>query len=132
MNVADVAPGGTLTEAGTGSAAGMLDASVTALPPVGAAWFKVAVQVVEAPDVTLVGLQTSEDTPRAGVMVTVAMVLPPSGAVTVTVSEAATEPAVAVKVAVVVVAGTVSEAGTGNAVVLFDASVTVLPPAGAA
>ena len=37
VNVADIAPGGTLTEAGTGSAAGMLDASVTALPPVGAA-----------------------------------------------------------------------------------------------
>jgi hypothetical protein len=89
------------------------------------------VQVVVTPDVTLVGLQPSEDTPRAGVIVTVAMVLPPSVAVTVTVSEAATEPAVAVKVAVVVAAGTVSEAGTGNAVGLFDASVTVLPPAGA-
>jgi hypothetical protein len=90
------------------------------------------VHVVVAPDVTLVGLQTSDDMPRAGVTVTVAMVLPPSVAVTVTVSEAATEPAVAVKVAVVALAGTVSEAGTGNAAGLFDARATVLLAASAA
>jgi hypothetical protein len=86
VNVADVAPAGTLSEAGTGSAAVLLDASVTALPPAGAVWFKVAVHVVAAPEVTLVGLQASDDTPRIGVTVTVAVVLPPPRvAVTVTV-----------------------------------------------
>jgi len=43
------------------------------------------VQVVEAPEVTLTGLQTSEDTARLGITVTVAVMLPPSVAVNVTV-----------------------------------------------
>jgi hypothetical protein len=37
VNVADVAPVGTLTEAGIVSAAVLFDASVTTLPPAGAA-----------------------------------------------------------------------------------------------
>ena len=43
----------------------------------------------------------------------------------------ATEPAVAVNVAEVEPTGTVTDAGTGSAVVLFEAIVTVLPPLGA-
>jgi hypothetical protein len=43
-----------------------------------------------------------------------------------------TEPLVAVKVVAVAAAGTVTEAGTGSAVVLLDARVTTLPPVGAA
>jgi hypothetical protein len=43
----------------------------------------------------------------------------------------ATEPAVAVNVAVVAPAATATETGTGSAVVLFDASVTLLLPAAA-
>jgi hypothetical protein len=41
--------------------------------------------VVDAPDVMLVGLQTRDETARLGVTVTVAVVLAPSVAVTVTV-----------------------------------------------
>jgi hypothetical protein len=92
----------------------------------------VTVHVVEAPEVTLVGLQTSEDTAGPGVTVTVAVVLPPRVAVSVTVWVVATEPEMAVNVVEVTVAGTVTEAGTGNAVVLLEASVTGLPPVGAA
>ena len=90
------------------------------------------VHVVDAPEATLVGLQTSEDTAGPGVTVTVAVVLPPSVAVTVIVWDVATEPAVAVKVVDVNVAGTVTEASTGSAAVLLDDSMTVLPPVGAA
>jgi len=46
----------------------------------------VTVHVVAAPEVTLVGLQASDDTPRTGVTVTVAVALvPASVAVKVTV-----------------------------------------------
>jgi hypothetical protein len=94
----------------------------------------VTVQVVGAPEVRLVGLQTSEDTTglAAGTTVTVAVVLPPSVAVRVTVWLVATDPAVAVKVAEDVVAATGTDAGTGSAVGLFEDNVTVLPPVGAA
>jgi hypothetical protein len=44
----------------------------------------------------------------------------------------ATVPEVAVNVADVAAAGTVTEAGTGSAVVLLDARATTLPPVGAA
>ncbi len=43
----------------------------------------------------------------------------------------ATDPAVAVNVAEVALAGTVMDGGTGNATGLFDAIATVLPPVGA-
>jgi hypothetical protein len=43
----------------------------------------------------------------------------------------ATEPAVAVKVVEFVAALTVTDAGTGSAVVLLDDRVTALPPGGA-
>jgi hypothetical protein len=92
----------------------------------------VIVQVVAAPDVRLGGAHVSDATLGPGVTVTVVGVLAPSVAVTVTVWDVATEPAVAANVVEFVVAGTVTEAGTGNAAVLFDATVTVLPPAGAA
>ena len=89
------------------------------------------VHVVEAPDTTVAGEHASADTAGLGVMVTLAVVLPPSVAVTVTVCDVATVPAVVVNVAVVAAAGTVTEVGTGSAAVLFEASVTALPPVGA-
>jgi hypothetical protein len=89
----------------------------------------VTVHVVLAPDVTLEGAHARDETLGPGVTVTVAVVLPPSVAVTVTVWDVATVPAVAVNVVDVVLAGTVTEAGTSNAVVLFDEIPTVLPPA---
>jgi hypothetical protein len=133
LNVVEFVLAGTVTDAGTGSAAVLLEPSVTVLPPVGAGWFKVTVQIVEMPMVRLSGLQTSEPTlGPLGVTVTVAVVLPPSVAVSVTVCEVVTVPAVGVKVVEVAAAGTVTDAGTGSAVVLFEASPTVAPPAGAA
>ena len=85
VKFAEVALAGTVTEAGTGSAVVLLDVNVTALPPDGAAWLKVTVQVVAAPDVTLAGAHASDDTRTTGVTVTVAVTPPPSVAVTVTV-----------------------------------------------
>ena len=87
--------------------------------------------MVAAPDVTLAGAHASDDTRMTGVTVTVAVALPPSVAVTVTVCDVVTVPLVAVKVADVAAAGTVRDAGTGSAA-LFEAKVTTLPPAGAA
>jgi hypothetical protein len=85
VNVADVAPAGTVTVAGDGSAGGLFEARATVLPPAGATWVKVMVHVVTAPERSAVGLQASEDAEGLGETVTVAAVLPPSVAVTVTV-----------------------------------------------
>ena len=52
--------------------------------------------VVEAPEITLAGAHASEETAGLGATVTLAVVLPPSVAVTVTVCDVATLPAVAV------------------------------------
>jgi hypothetical protein len=91
----------------------------------------VTVHVLDAPDVTLPGVHASESTlGLGGVTVTVAVVLAPSVAVTVTVWAVTTEPAVAVKLAEFAEARTVTEAGTGSAA-LFEASVTTPPPSGA-
>ena len=133
VNVADVELAGTVTEPGTGSAAALLDESVTMRPPVGGACVKVIVQVVETPGVTLAGAHASEDTlGRLGTTVTDAVALAPRVAVNLTVWDDGTEPAVAVNVVELALAATVAVAGTGSAGALLEASVTVLPPAGAA
>jgi hypothetical protein len=59
--VAPVAPAATLTDGGTVSA-GLLDESPTTVPPAGAACVRVTEQVVEAPELTLVGLQARVET----------------------------------------------------------------------
>ena len=87
--------------------------------------------VVTAPDATVVGTHASVDTDGIGATVTVAVALLPKVAVTVTVCEVATEPPVAVNVVAAALAGTVTDAGTGNAAALLEASATTLPPAGA-
>ena len=60
MNVPVVDPAATVTEAGTVSAAKLLD-TVT-LAPLGAAWLRVMVQVAEEFCARLGGLQLSEET----------------------------------------------------------------------
>lgn len=90
------------------------------------------VHVVDVPEVTLVGAHARDVTAGLGVTVTTTVVLPPNVAVRVTVCGVATEPPVAVNVEDVAAAATATEAGTDNAAVLFDASVTTLPPPGAA
>jgi hypothetical protein len=85
VKVVDVPFAGTVTAVGTGSTAALLDASATAMPPAEAGWFKVTVHVVAAPELRLAGAHASDDTLVTGMTVTVAVVLPPSVAVTVTV-----------------------------------------------
>jgi hypothetical protein len=61
-NVAEVVFAGTITKgAGTGSRS-LLLTKLTTVPPFGAAWFRVMLQVVADPEFTLVGLQTNDDT----------------------------------------------------------------------
>jgi hypothetical protein len=109
VNVADVAALGTVIEAGAGSALLLSEASVTAMPPTGAGCVKVTVHVVEAPEITLVGAQESADTEGLGVTSTVAVVVPPSVAVSVTVCGVGTEPAVAENVVELALLGTVTD-----------------------
>jgi len=72
VKVVEVAPVGTVTEAaGTGNSALLLERE-TMVPPVGAALLKVMVQVLDALDPTVVGLQASEDTSTEAANPTVA------------------------------------------------------------
>ena len=133
VNVAVVAPAGTVTLAGTVPIVVELDASVTTAPPVGAARVSVTVPVTATPPVaaaTLVVIVESAAT--GGVTVTVAVPLEPFVvAVIVTAVFAATVPAVIVNVAVFDPAGTVTLTGTVATPTLDELSVTTLPPTGA-
>jgi len=93
----------------------------------------VIVHVLETPDAKVAGAQVSDDTlgPPGTTVIVAVVVLPPSVAVRMTVWDVATDPVVAVNVVEVAPAATVTDAGTGNAVVLFEAVVIVLPPLGA-
>ena len=71
-NVAVVAPAATVTEAGA-LALELLEASVTTVPPVGAATERVTVPVLEAPPATEVGLKVTELTLEATVTARVAV-----------------------------------------------------------
>jgi len=61
LKVAVVAAAATVTDAGTVSVGSVL-VRVTLAPPVGAAWVRVTVQVLEEFGPRLVGLQASEET----------------------------------------------------------------------
>ena len=71
LKVAVMAAAATVTDAGAVRVALVL-VRVTAAPPVGAAWVRVTVQVVEELGPRLVGLQASEETSTAS-MLTVAV-----------------------------------------------------------
>jgi hypothetical protein len=61
VNAVEVAFAGTITEeAGIGNS-WLLLASPSTVPPFGAAWFRVTVHVVAAPEFRLVGLHASEE-----------------------------------------------------------------------
>jgi len=130
VNVAVVAPAATVTLAGTVAAA-LLDASVTTMPPAGAAADSVTVPVLETPPATDVGFNVT-DVSDAAVIVRLAVWEAPDNVAVIVLAEfAATAVVVTVNVAVVEPAATVTLAGT-VAATLLDASVTTKPPAGAA
>jgi hypothetical protein len=76
VKVAVLAPAATLIEAGTVAAAVLLLVSVTTIPPVGAAPFKVIVPVLFAPPITAVGLRDKAES-AAWFTVSVAVLLSP-------------------------------------------------------
>jgi len=111
VNIADVALAGTTTDAGTVVDPELLDKS-TVMPPVGAGPFKVTVPVDDIPPATVVGFKLSEfsaggETVRIAVNVAELNVAP-----MVTGVVAATGNDLTVNVAVVVLAGICTVAGT--------------------
>ena len=127
--VAAVEEAGTVTAAGTVRTE-LLGESETTTAPLGAAE-SVTVQVLLAPASRLVGLQATPLTRMGATRVRLAVWVELfKVAVTVALWVVVRVPAVAVKVAEVAEAATVTEAGTVRAELLLD-NVTVLPPLGA-
>ena len=126
-----VLPAGTITEAGTDSSA-LLLASVTLDPPAGAVCVSMIEQVLAAVGAILVTLHARLET-RTGAtrLMTAVFELLPRAAITVALwLLAIVAAAVALKVAVLVPAVTVTEAGTVSEALLL-ASDTLNPPVGA-
>ena len=133
VNVALVAPLGTVTFAGTLAADVFLLDSDTTAPPAGAGPVSVTVPVEGLPPTTLDGVTPSELNPAAtGATVRGAVrVTPPYTAEIVTAVEPGTGVVVTVNVALVAPAATVALDGTVTADVLSLDSVTTNPPPGA-
>src|SRR5215469_2855110 len=120
VKVAVVALAATVAEAGTVNAA-LLEERETVVPPVGAALESVTVQVLLALDARVVGAHCTEERLTGACKLTVAVwdaLL--RVAVTVAVPLELMVPAAAVKVAVVALAATVTDAGTVNAALLEE------------
>ena len=130
VKLAEVAPDETLTDPGTVSAVTLLD-SVTEMPPVPAACDNVTVQVDVPFEFRLVGLHDSELTVVAATREMLAVcVLPFKVPVTTAVRLLGMVPAVAVNVAELLPAGTVTDEGTDSSLVVLERP-TVAPPADA-
>ncbi|MBN9662325.1 MAG: hypothetical protein J0H49_29270 [Acidobacteria bacterium] len=128
---AEVAPAGTVTEAGMVRAA-LLSERVTNWPPVGAAPESVTVQEEDPPELMEAGEHESELGTGRAVTVTVEVLeVPLAVAVTTTAVLAVTEAAVTEKAAEVAPPATVTEAGVERAALLSE-RVTSCPPMGAA
>ena len=131
VNVAEVAPEATVTETGKVNEVVLMD-KLTREPPVGAALLSVTVQVVEVLEVSVSGAQMrlvgTVFVTRLSEKVTEE---PDSDAVMTAVLLVVIVEAVAVKLAEVAPAATVTEAGTVNAALLSDRE-TREPPVGAA
>jgi hypothetical protein len=124
-------PAVTLTEAGVDNTA-LLSESVTICPPVGAALFRVTVQMLTPPDWSVAGLQVNPVGRIVGKSLSEKVAEnPPRLAVMVAVAAVATAEVVTANAAVVLPAGTVTEAGVATEALLSD-RVTSAPPAGAA
>jgi len=130
VKVAVVVPAATVTDAAN-CTEGSLLLSITAVPPEGAAAESVTVPSEEFPPATEVGLSTKLTTVGEGTTTSVAVcIMAFIVAVIVAVTCIATTDVMAVKVVLLVPAGTVTLAGTVTAGSLL-ASATVLPPGGA-
>src|SRR5580698_5244007 len=130
LKAAIVAPAVTVTE-GNKVSRSLLLTRVTLVPPAGAVWFRVTVQVPTAFWPRLTGTQAKPETRGVNRPMAAVCELLPRVAVTVAlwlVGIAAA--AVALKVAVVAPAATVTE-GCRVSRVLLLTSVTLVPPAGA-
>jgi hypothetical protein len=126
-----VAPAGTVREAGDAKSA-LLLLRLTTVPPLGAACEIVTLQVVEPPELSVVGLHVREDKVAVGFSVMVAVSeLPFRVDVNTAVWVAEMILAVSTTEAVVAPAGTVREAGAAKSVLLL-LKLTTVPPAGAA
>src|SRR5437868_5338661 len=137
VNVADTAPVGTTTLAGTVAAAVLLLASATEAPPAGAAAVSVTVAVDEPPPVTAAGTSASDEStgPVAnGLTVSVALfVTPAPDAVIVTVVETVGLDVVTRNPPPPANCGTVTNGGTlATAGLLLESAIWTSPPAGAA
>src|SRR5712691_5335185 len=141
VNVALVAPAGTVTLPLTGTlATALLLDRVTTAPPVGAVALKVTVATEELPPTTLVGFSPKPDTVRGGggaageTVSRAVLVTPPKEAEIVTEVDAVTDTVVTLNVVLVLPAGTVTLpiAGTLATAVLLLERVTTAPPVGAA
>lgn len=137
VNVDEVAPAGTLSEAGTGSA-GLLEVRVTEAPPEGAGPLRITLHVVEPADAKLDGLHATEfgitggAAGAGGAKVIMAFCEPPlSVAVIVPLWLALTLAALAVNEVEVAPAATVTDDGAVSAELLL-LSATAAPPLGAA
>src|SRR5438445_11843890 len=141
VNVALVAPAGTVTLPLTGTlATALLLDRVTSAPPVGAVALNVTVATEELPPTTLVGFSAKPDTVRGGggaggeTVSSAVLVTPPKEAEMVAEVDAVTDTVVTLNVALVTPAGTVTlpTGGTLAAAGLLLERVTTAPPAGAA
>ena len=131
LNVAEVAAAAIVTEDGTLRVELLFD-RVTLAPPVGAAFVRVTVQVLDPFAPRLVGLHASDDMRTVVTRLTLAFAEVPSY-VAVMVALPALEIVVAVawKVALVAPAATVTDAGTVKELLLSERATTA-PPLGAA
>jgi hypothetical protein len=126
LNVVEVAPAGTVIEAGRVSA-GLLVESPIVLPPVGAASLSVSVQVAAPPELMLLGLHDRVETTAGSIKLRVTVCnVPFRVAVTVALWFDGRAPAVAMKLAELAPAGTVTEEGSERSALLSD-SATVVP-----
>jgi hypothetical protein len=130
LNAADVDPAAIITDPGAVKV-GLVFVTATVLPPAGAAWFSVTVQLLVPLGPRMVGLHAKAVT-CMGVNVIVTFCDPfPNVAVSVADWVVAKVPVVTLNVAVVADVATVTDVGTVSVALVF-VSATVLPPAGAA
>jgi hypothetical protein len=130
VKVPVVADAGTVIEAGTVKVE-LVFVKVTLAPPVGAAWVKVTVQVLDELGPRLLGLQDSAETETGAVRVTVVFAeLLLYVAVIAALELAVRTPVVTLNVVEVDAAGTVTDAGTVRLELVFVKD-TLAPPAGA-